>query len=395
MTLSNRPLSQGTQARPRDKEHRDRIRCRLCGRYFKAISWSHLARLHGFDADHPVEEYKSQFRLKKAWCPETRYMMTRSLRATLDRTGRRRTKERLIREIRGFARRTRLPILRIAQEERPDLVGQAYFHFRSWYRALEVAGIDTRRVRERRTWSGETILRALRADHSKGLRVNFQAVRRRRPTLVAAALKRFRSWDAAVLAAGLDPAKTRAQRVWSPEAVLRIIRAQGSPVPLRRLELEHPGLSAAVRRYFDSYRDAVRLAGYDPEGGELQQQWTLQKVVDRIRAEAKLGRDLNVSAVRRRDSTLVAAAKRHCGGWNAALITAGFDPKAIRRWGTWTREGVVQALRVLGGPLPSHKVLKHDPRLPSAAQRCWGSWSKAVQAAFPESRGQGIVTPAR
>jgi len=71
-----------------------------------------------------------------------------------------------------------------------------------------------------------------------------------------------------------------------------------------------------------------------------------------------------------RDPTLVRAAERLYGSWSTAVQAAGFDYKAIRRYQKWTRERVIARIRELhadGADLSWRNVsMKLDPALAAA-----------------------------
>ena len=50
----------------------DYVTCRHCLKDFKAITCRTLRKIHGYDGDHPILDYKRRFRLQYAMCPESR-----------------------------------------------------------------------------------------------------------------------------------------------------------------------------------------------------------------------------------------------------------------------------------------------------------------------------------
>lgn len=53
------------------KNLKTRIKCKVCGKWFKAINSAHLLR-HGYEGTNPVEEYKSDYGLNRATSEATR-----------------------------------------------------------------------------------------------------------------------------------------------------------------------------------------------------------------------------------------------------------------------------------------------------------------------------------
>lgn len=99
--------------------------------------------------------------------------------------------------------------------------------------------------------------------------------------------------------------------------------------------------------------------------------WTPAEVINRIQAAAAEGQDLSYAQARKRDSALVRAAEREFGAWGAAVEAAGFDYDAIRRYRRWTRERVITRIRELhaqGADLSWYMVMTRvDPPLAAAA----------------------------
>ncbi|HOF89002.1 MAG TPA: PAS domain S-box protein [Armatimonadota bacterium] len=77
----------------------------------------------------------------------------------------------------------------------------------------------------------------------------------------------------------------------------------------------------------------------------IRQVWTEETVIAAIRGEAARGHDLSYSSAQRRVPSLLRAAERVFGQWAAAVEAAGFDYAAFRKYRRWTRETVIAAIR--------------------------------------------------
>lgn len=99
--------------------------------------------------------------------------------------------------------------------------------------------------------------------------------------------------------------------------------------------------------------------------------WTPVEVVSEILACAAAGNDLCYSAMREAAPALVRAAEREFGCWGDAVQAAGFDYQQIRRYRRWTRERVIariQELHTQGADLSWYAVMTTvDPPLAAAA----------------------------
>ncbi len=79
-----------------------------------------------------------------------------------------------------------------------------------------------------------------------------------------------------------------------------------------------------------------------------------------------------------------AAAERLFGSWKDAIEAAGLDYSKIRRYRTWSRQEVLTEIRAayeLGHSVNSSTMQKNNKPLYMAAIRRFGNWSNAVVAA--------------
>jgi hypothetical protein len=104
----------------------------------------------------------------------------------------------------------------------------------------------------------------------------------------------------------------------------------------------HYMLLAAIYKLVGSIGRARRLARI-PEPGtqsaDLREQWDEDRVISEIRERRRAGSSLGASKV---PSKLYAAARRHCGSWQAAIELADLDYDKIRmNHRPWTRQAVL------------------------------------------------------
>jgi hypothetical protein len=191
--------------------------------------------------------------------------------------------------------------------------------------------------------------------------------------------KAKRSYTAAMEARG---------RHWNGERVLREIRARdraGRGLSAKAVDREHPTLYVEARRFLGSWYAAVARAGVEPDRVRIRLRWSPELVVQKIREESARGRSLRQSDVNRRFSALVNAARRHHGGWRAALRAAGVDPNQVDPRRRWNRARVIQAVRRMNPLVNARDLSKTDPGLCHAVYRYVGSWPRAVVLAGRQS----------
>jgi hypothetical protein len=137
----------------------------------------------------------------------------------------------------------------------------------------------------------------------------------------------FGQWANALVAAGLDADEISLYHKWDrPEIIyeLRSRHREGLAMNSGAVQRDVPGLHAAAMRHFGSHDAALRAAGIDPATARLRRHWTRAQVMAAIKSAAKSKKTLSDSAVRRRFSALYGAATRLFGSFSAARKAAGF-----------------------------------------------------------------------
>lgn len=124
------------------------------------------------------------------------------------------TKERVIRQIKA-ARRSGMDLSWTAVVGSDGPLKNAAFAavqkrmFRSWARALEAAGVDSDNARRYLSWDSSSVTLELKQRHADGKPMNSGAVQKAEPSLHAAAIRYFGSYDRALTAARLSVRKIR------------------------------------------------------------------------------------------------------------------------------------------------------------------------------------------
>ncbi|HEY7120497.1 MAG TPA: hypothetical protein VH475_28190 [Tepidisphaeraceae bacterium] len=151
-----------------------------------------------------------------------------------------------------------------AVTKRGDELGRAAFAslqkrlFGSWDRALHGAGLDAQEISQYRKWDKDSIVFELKGRHREQEALNSGSVQKEDPGLHAAAVRHFGSYDAALRAAKVDPAKIRRRQRWSREEVARQLKAfsRKYDVTDAALRQHNPALYGAVLRFYKSVAGA-------------------------------------------------------------------------------------------------------------------------------------------
>ncbi len=205
----------------------------------------------------------------------------------------------------------------------------------------------------------------------------------KRHDLLFDAVKLFGGWRGAIKAAGFRPI----QKSWTKKEILNDIRLIqkrfGKLPPYKELsKLGYYGLTRAAMRRFGSWNKAVVRAGFSP----LKREWTKNAVINDLKEAAKMlnhtpsMRDLK----RLNKQDLLSAMITHFGKYNIALKKANLP--IVLEMNRWSKKKVVSELRKIKrklGKKPSISEIRALGRydLNMAAPTMFGSWNKAMIAA--------------
>lgn len=154
---------------------------------------------------------------------------------------------------------------RSVQLAEATLANAALRWFRTWGDALKAAGVKPARWCQRvPTWTRHRVMVAIQSIYARGDAVNHAALGRNSVTRAATLL--FGSWDNALRAAGLDPTHIRLYRQpWTPEGLLQEIqRKAGAGEPLNARDVSPYSLRRRGCIFFGSWDAALITAGLDP-----------------------------------------------------------------------------------------------------------------------------------
>jgi hypothetical protein len=241
-------------------------------------------------------------------------------------------------------------------------------------------------------WDKPRIKAELKRLFRKGDDVSYNALARKKQSLVSAAAYHFGSYRLAIEAAGIDYAEISRRPRWTKPAIIRLIKAarrdgqdlHWSAVTRRRDELGRAAFASLQPRLFGRWDRALSAAGLDADDVSRYRRWDRNTVAFELRSRAMDDEPLNSGAIQRDDSGLHAAAVRHFGSYDRALRAARVDPDTVRRRRAWTREEVIDALRHAkraGDHLADSSVRRDNPALYGAAVRLFGTFTAARNAA--------------
>src|SRR5436305_1303089 len=183
-------------------------------------------------------------------------------------------------------------------------------------------------------WDKDQIVRELRKLHRAGADLSYNALAKQKQSLVSAAAYHFGSYRKAVERAGVDYADVIRRPRWDKPSIIRLIKEgkrrgedlHWSAVTKRRDELAKAAFASLQPRLFGSWDRALHAAGLDADEVNRYRKWDRDSVVYELRSRVSDGEALNSGAIQRDDSGLHAAAVRHFGSYDTALRAAKVDP---------------------------------------------------------------------
>jgi hypothetical protein len=241
-------------------------------------------------------------------------------------------------------------------------------------------------------WTKEEILDTLRKLNDAGADLSYNALSRKKQSLVSAAAYHFGSYRKAIEKLGIDYSEVTRRPRWNKGAIISLIKASHregenlhwSAVTSRGDELAKAAFASLQSRLFGSWDRALCAAGLDADEVNRYRKWTRDGIVVELKQRARDHEPLNSGAIQRDDPGLHAAAVRHFTTYDEALRAAKLDPEKVRERRSWTKEDVMRGLKSThrsGKPLSDSAVRREHPALYGAAVRLFGSFTAARTAA--------------
>jgi hypothetical protein len=240
-------------------------------------------------------------------------------------------------------------------------------------------------------WNEPRILQALKKLYNANADLSYNAMSRKQQALLSAAAYHFGSYKRAVERAGINYAAVLRRPRWTKAAIiaeLKKAKRKGedlhwSAVTKRRDELGKAAFASLQKRLFGTWDRALHAAGLDADEINLYRKWTRDSITFELKSLAADNERLSSGAIQKSDPGLHAAALRYFGSYDAALKAAKIDPSSVRERQSWSKPRVLADLKSIAkkGKLIDSIVRKKNPPLYGAAIRLYGSFAKARKAA--------------
>ena len=240
-------------------------------------------------------------------------------------------------------------------------------------------------------WTKPRIVEELRRLHKAGAKLSYNAMAKRKQSLVSAAAYHFGSYRQAVLKADIPYDQVLRRPRWTKQTIIAQIKKarragtalHWSAVSKRRDELGRAAFASLQPRLFGQWHRALHAAGLDADEISQYRNWDRHTIVFELKGRASDREALNSGALQKDDPGLHAAAVRYFGSYDKALEAAKLDPEALRLRKRWTRAIVLAASKSAekrGTHLSDSAIRQQYPALYGAAVRLFGSYTKARKA---------------
>lgn len=250
-------------------------------------------------------------------------------------------------------------------------------------------------MKTRTRWTKELVVEEILKLKQEGVSLNASYIMEQNSKLYGAARKHLGSWREAIEAAGLDykSINLRAEeKKWDRESIIEEIQqlaSTGEVLNSDYIQRHHTKLHSASQRYFQSWGEAVALAGFDYEGIKGIK-WSEETVVMQIIDLSDVGYDLSSSNMQKEHMSLFQAGCRIYGSWKNAVNAAGLDYSAYRKQREWTASTVLSEIRRFideNGPDSAGLISKQYGALYQAARRTHPgvSWNQIVALALADA----------
>jgi len=185
--------------------------------------------------------------------------------------------------------------------------------------------------------------------------------------------------------------------VWSPEYALDrlfFLHEEGHPLHTRYIQTEERALFRYLLRLFDTYDHALERIGLEP--AQIRRSapgisWNRKKILEAFGERASTGKILAYRAVAKEFPSLVSAARKHFGTYQAAIEAMGIDYGEIhqRRYPSALRREILEeAKRLASEPeYDREKIERFRKKYGRAIKVLFRRWRDlAAEAGIPTER---------
>lgn len=250
-------------------------------------------------------------------------------------------------------------------------------------------------------WTQESVIQMIKERAEKGLPLNSADVSAQDESLFGAGRRTFKSWGKAVEVAGFDykaislEARRRPRNpkgTWTEELITEKIKERyeaGQPLNPHTVQGEDSKLYAAAAATFGSWGKAIEAMGIDYLEHRKTSDWTADKLTNKIKDLHRRGADLSDNNVSLLAPSIYGAATVHFGSWKKAIEAAGIQYIEVSRTDKWSREKIRNIIRSMVEN--GEKINRNN--LPSSIYDYYKNFEEALKDAGIEMAEGDIKIP--
>lgn len=180
------------------------------------------------------------------------------------------------------------------------------------------------------------------------------------------------------------------RKKWSKEKIIKETKKlseKEEDISYKNMRKNYLSLCEAGKRYFGSWKNAIKATGLDYETIKKirMNYWSKKKITEGILELYKKGVDLSSKNMNKNYTALYVAAckKKYFCSWKNAITVAGLDYKKILKVKFWDKEEILNRILELhksGEELSAMYAQRNYRSLLWAAERYFGNWGSAITA---------------
>jgi hypothetical protein len=175
--------------------------------------------------------------------------------------------------------------------------------------------IESTRIPHNKKWTPETVITEIKRLAEEGYELSYMSMQDEFSGLLRASSRYYKDWPAAIKAAGLDYKDFRRNHTWTKKDVIREIKARyKNGASLNWSYIATPEgdikLSSAALRKFRSWENALQAAGINPDDVTRNQRWDREKICAAIIEMINKGEKITQTTIRKKSPQLLYAVYR-------------------------------------------------------------------------------------
>ena len=202
------------------------------------------------------------------------------------------------------------------------------------------AGIDPDRIGLPKKWTRERIIEEIQKRAKEGRSLEFNSIRTEDSRLLSGAIRIFKSWFTAIDAAGIDSTKIRKKAMngyWTETLIIDEIKkmvARGEQLSSSYAQKMHSDIYGGASKVFDSWGAAVEKSGFNYESIRMKHKdYSKEELQDFLKRLRKDDISIAFTTVRKINPSIVNSIIHRFGSYKKGIESIGLNYEDIRKDG--------------------------------------------------------------